>query len=139
MKYTKHISALLALFILLLNSQLLIVSHFCHDNLASVRFTFEKTQNSFSEDMSCCSSENTDSSEEEDSCCKNHKIKLDKKVDLDLIKYFDFNFPLVEISFRTIEIKNFQKKLLQIFRTNYYYTSNSPPIYLKNCQFIFYA
>ena len=138
MNFKRHISVLLALFILLVNSSASLVLHYCHDQIASVSLVYQenKVVDSADED-SCCAS---DDIEDEGSCCSNEEIKVDKKIDYSILKGFQFNFLAVTFEnkmpsfINEVDVLSINKKVL-----DYYCDSNSPPFYKLYSQLIFYA
>lgn len=138
MKFKKHISIFLALFILLVNSSASLVMHFCHDQIAYISLVYQdnKVVDTAEED-SCCAS--ADISEEK-SCCSNEEIKVDKKIDYSILKDFQFDFTAVPFEIKTptlislVEGDTLHQKI-----TDYYCDSNAPPLYKLYSQLVFYA
>jgi len=132
MNLKKHINILLAMLILVSNVGLAFNVHYCGDSVASVSLTsIAKEVN----DKDCCGT-----IIEKSSCCKDKKIKIEKKSDNSILKTFSFQLeiPIVNYDWKpsvfdmVLNFKNFQKQ-------HYYCDANAPPFYKLYSQYIFYA
>lgn len=141
MKFKKHISFLLALFLLVSNVGFAIDVHYCGGEIASVKPSFWKTfesQNTVEE--SCCIQEASTILEENGSCCKDKVVSFQKKFDNVTVNSIsfqsDFNFlledwhPIVNSEFQNFEINKI---------TSLYCAANAPPLFKLYHQYIFYA
>lgn len=141
MKFKKHISFFLALFLLLSNVGVAIDVHYCCGEIASVKPVIWETieyQNTVEE--SCCPPKASSNLEKNDSCCKDKVVHFQKKSENVIVKSIsfqpDFNFLFEEwnpIVFS--EITNFENSLT----TSYYCDANAPPLFKLYHQYIFYA
>ena len=131
MKLNKHISILLAMLILVSNVGLAFNVHYCGDKIASVSFASHK----FDAEKKCCGK-----AEKKSSCCKDKKIKLEKKTDHSVIKYFSFQ---LEAPFASHDWNSFEGLSIANFKSNqalkFYCDSNAPPLYKLYSQYLFYA
>lgn len=105
--------------------------HYCGNKIASVSLV---SQNDFAK-KDCCQK-----AEKKSSCCKDKKIKLEKKTDHSVIKYFSFQ---LEVPFASHDWKPFECLNIANFKSNqvlkFYCDSNAPPRYKLYSQYIFYA
>lgn len=132
MKLKKHISLLLASLLLVSNISFAINVHYCAGSIASISLESIKKKN----DSDCCGKKI-----EKSTCCKDKKIKLEKKADDSIVKtiVFDFGNPfLIPYQFEFLALNRVifesQSKLIQ-----YYCDSNAPPLYKLYSQYVFYA
>ena len=137
MNFKKHISFVLALFILSINSSASLVMHFCHDQIASVSLSLSDVKLSSDTEDTCCKA---DDKKEEKSCCSDKQIKVEQKIDYSLLK--DFQFTFLAVVFNS-EIQKFTFTNSTFFNhtkvLDYYCDSNAPPFYQLYSQRIFYA
>lgn len=141
MKFKKHISFLLAIFLLVSNTGFALGVHYCGGNVASVKPVFWKTSESLSkEEKGCCSPKVSTITDKKDSCCKNKVVHFQKKsgkVTLNSISFQpDFVFLFEEwnpIVFT--EFSNFEDSRI----ISYYCDANAPPLFKLYHQYIFYA
>jgi hypothetical protein len=141
MKFKKHISIFLALFLLVSNVGFAVDVHYCGGEIASVKPIFWETvasQNTI--ENSCCAPKASSIIEKKDSCCKDKIVKFQKKsgkVTLNSITFQpDFNCLFEEwtpIVFT--KISNFKNSKI----TSYYCDANAPPLFQLYHQYIFYA
>ena len=133
MRIRKHISILLAILLLVSNVGLAFNVHYCGDEIASVSL-----KNPFfnqNTEENCCGI-----AEKKSNCCNDKVFKFDKKSDNLIVKIvtFQINSPFIFQDWKPIV---FSKK--PIFKnckiTSYYCSANAPPIFMRNCQLIFYA
>jgi hypothetical protein len=141
MRFKKHISLLLAFFLLVSNVGFAVDVHYCGGEVASIKPIYWKTAESLNEvEKECCAPEATASVEKKDSCCKDKVVNFQKKsenVTLNSLSLqLDFTF-LIEkwnpIVFS--EISNFESSRI----TSYYCDANAPPLFKLYHQYIFYA
>jgi hypothetical protein len=133
MNFRKHISILLAFFLLITHSGLAFNVHYCDDVIASI--TVFSNSNANEIEKNCCGIVEKDSK-----CCQNKIIKSEKKSDQILLKSFSFetlNGILVQnnILFEIVTVLNFKKTK----PSNYTFNANAPPIFERNCQRNIYA
>ncbi len=141
MKFKKHISFLLAIFLLLSNMGLAIDVHYCGGEVASVKPIYWKNYDSLlATEESCCAPEASSLIEKKESCCKDKVIQFEKKQENVIIKSFtfqsDFIFLIEEwnpIIFT--EFSNFEDSRI----ISYYCDANAPPLFKLYHQYIFYA
>ena len=141
MKFKKHISFLLAIFLLVSNTGFAVDVHFCGGNVASVKPIFWKNSESLNkEEKGCCPPKVSAFTNKIDSCCKNkvfHFQKKSGKVTINSISFQpDFIFLFEErnpIVFA--EFSNFENSRI----ANYYFDANAPPLFKLYHQYIFYA
>jgi hypothetical protein len=141
MNFKKHISFLLALFLLVSNTGFAIDVHYCGGEIASVTPVYYKNYESLlATEESCCAPENPSLVEKKESCCKDKVIHFEKKQENVIIKSFafqcDFIFLVEEwnpIVFK--EYSNFENSRI----TPYYCDANAPPLFKLYHQYIFYA
>lgn len=135
----KHISILLALFILVINSSATLVFHSCHDEIAYVSINYQDASLATSADENSCCSPIKDENAP-DGCCSNQEIKVGKKVDYSLANQLKIVFEAVG-SISTKIYSNPQQTLATTIQENVHYTfdSHAPPFYKLYSQFVFYA
>ncbi|HSN49027.1 MAG TPA: hypothetical protein VLR29_09715 [Flavobacterium sp.] len=141
MKFKKHISFLLAFFLLVSNVGLAVDVHYCGGEIASVKPVFWRTaesQNTVEE--SCCPPQASSIEDENAGCCKDKVFHIQEKsenVTINSISFqTDFNFLLEEskpIVFA--EVPNFESNKI----SSYYCDANAPPLFKLYHQYIFYA
>lgn len=141
MKFKKHISFLLAIFLLVSNTGFALDVHYCGGKVASVKPIYWKNYESLppNED-SCCASKTSRLVEKKESCCKDKVIHFEKKQENILIKSLAFqsNFlffiddwnPVVFTTF-----SNFEDNCVP----SYYCDANAPPLFKLYHQYILYA
>ena len=141
MKFKKHISFLLAFFLLVSNVGLAVDVHYCGGEIASVKPVFWRTvesQNTVEE--SCCPPKASNIVDENGGCCKDKVFNIQKKSE---------NVTLISISFQPVFNFLFEKWNPIVFfeipsfesnkTTSYYCDANSPPLFKLYHQYIFYA
>lgn len=131
MKIHKHIAILLSMLILVSNVGLAFNVHYCGDKIASVSLASLKEAS----ERDCCGK-----AEKKSPCCKDRKIKLEKKTDNSVVKAFSFQ---LEVPFAPYEWKPVGGLAVISFKSNqanaFYCDSNAPPLYKLYSQYIFYA
>lgn len=133
MKIRKHISILLATLLLVSNVGLAFNVHYCGDEIASVSLN-NPFFNKNSEDY-CCGI-----AEKKSNCCNDKVIKFDKKPDNSVVKIvgFQIHTPFIFQDWKPIVFG--KKTVLKNCKvSSYTFNTNSPPIFMRNCQLIFYA
>ena len=133
MKFKKHISILLAFFLLVSNVGLAFDVHYCGNKIASVSLKTPFLSQDF--EKNCC-----EKIEKKSACCKDKVVHFQKKSDNLLIKAFSLN---ADIPFLIEEwdpivfsgITNFKS----FENTFYYCDAHSPPLFKLYSQYIFYA
>jgi hypothetical protein len=132
-KIRKHISILLAMLLLVSNVGLAFNVHYCGDEIASVSLKNPFFNQNPEDD--CCGI-----AEKKSNCCNDRVIKFDKKAQNSIVKTisFEINTPFILQDWKPIV---FEKK--SVFKkenvTSYTCDANLPPIFMRNCQLIFYA
>jgi hypothetical protein len=138
MVFKKHISLLLAFFLLVSNSGLAFNVHFCGEKIAAISSVFSNEEvcvMPVKAEKSCCAKE-----KETKKCCSDKKVNLESKAEKSIIKSVTFDFYSVFITndwkpivfSETLSICCPQNK-------DYYCDSHSPPLYDLYCQFTLYA
>ena len=141
MNFKKHISFLLAIFLLVSNTGFALGVHYCGGNVASVKPIFWKTSETLNkEEKGCCPPKVATITNKKDSCCKNKVIHFQKKsgkVTLNSISFqpdFVFLFeewnPIVFTKFSNSEVSRI---------ISYYCDANAPPLFKLYHQYVFYA
>lgn len=129
----KHISFLLAFFLLVTNSGLAFNIHYCGNEIAavSIKTTFISTAS----EKSCCGI-----NEAKSHCCKDKVIHIEKKSDNVILKAFAFNaysFVLID-QYKSIVFSPFQNFKNHTAAT-YFCEAHAPPLFKQYHQYIFYA
>ncbi len=141
MKFKKHISILLALFLLVSNVGFAVDVHYCGGEIASIKPVFWKTfesKNTVGE--SCCPRKASSILQENGSCCKDKVLSFQKKFENVTVNSIscqpDFNFLFEDWHpiFCT-EFQNFESSKI----TSFYCDANAPPLFKLYHQYIFYA
>ncbi|WP_300567513.1 hypothetical protein [Flavobacterium sp.] len=131
MKIKKHIAILLSMLILVSNVGLAFNVHYCGDKIASVSFVSHQLD----AEKKCCGK-----AEKKSSCCKDKKVKLEKKTDHSVLKQFSFQIeiPMVSHDWKPLDYLNVANfKSNQVLK--FYCDSNAPPLYKLYSQYVFYA
>jgi len=80
MKFKKHVSFLLAIFLLISNTGFAIDVHYCGGEVASVKPIYCKNyESTLATEESCCAPETSNLVEKNESCCKDKVIHFEKK------------------------------------------------------------
>jgi hypothetical protein len=132
-KITKHISILLTTLLLITNIGLAFNVHYCGDNIASVSLKIPNSNTDFEKD--CCGKVI-----EKSSCCKDKVIKFEKKSENTIAKSigFDVDYDFIILEYNTF-FYTYKANFKHCNQTSYTCNANAPPIFKRNCQFIFYA
>lgn len=141
MKFKKHISLLLAIFLLVSNTGFAIDVHYCGGKIASIKPAFLESKETQSlKEENCCPPKATSITNKKESCCKDKVVHFQKKsgkVTLNSIAFQpDFTFLFEEwnpIVFT--EYSNFESNRI----ITYYCDANAPPLFKLYHQYIFYA
>ena len=138
MRFRKHISILLAFFLLVSNVGLAFDVHYCGEKVASIQpFYLKSSGTSNSVEKGCCEKKVS----KKDSCCKNKVVHLQKKSDNVLIKAFSLN--AADTPFLIKEwnpIVFFKSTIFKSFENNSYYCdAHSSALFKLYSQYIFYA
>jgi hypothetical protein len=133
MRFKKHISILLAFFLLVSNVGLAFDVHYCGKEIASVSLkTDYSSQNS---EKKCC-----DKVEKKSPCCKDKVVHFQKKSDNVLIKAFSLNADVPFLIKEWNPIVFSKGIIFKSFENNSYYCdAHSPPLFKLYSQYIFYA
>ncbi len=116
------------------NSGLAFNVHYCGDEIASISLKMAKK--SLDLETNCCGIV-----EEESNCCNDKLFQIQETSDKfqENITKIEFNAIVVETQNKFVEFfkkSNFKASKASIF---YPFLDNLPPIFKRNCQFIFYA
>ena len=133
MRITKHISILLAILLLVSNIGLAFDVHYCGDEIDSISLK-SPFFNQNSED-NCCGI-----AEKKSNCCHDKVFKFDKKTDNSIVKTVSFQIdnPFVFQDWKPIFFG--KKTVFKNYEITFYTcNANAPPIFMRNCQLIFYA
>lgn len=141
MKFKKHISFLLAIFLLVSNTGFAIDVHYCGGKIASIKPSYWESKESLSsKEKSCCPPKVTTIANKKESCCKDKVVHFQKKsgkVTLNSISFQpDFTF-----LFEEWNPIIFSKEVIIAHNciTSYYCDANAPPLFKLYHQYIFYA
>lgn len=132
MVFKKQIVFIIAILLLVSNNGIAFKVHYCGENIASIGL--ETTFNDAFKEDGCC-----DDVKEYSTCCSDKTIKPQKSIDQLLFKSISFETPnfIIPIPFEIISanvIANYNNIPIIGFECS----TNAPPIFKKNCQFIFY-
>lgn len=133
MKFNRHISILLAFFVLVSNIGFAFNVRYCGNDITSVTLKTPIQDKELEKD--CCGFV-----EKESHCCKDKEVKFEKKTD-DLIQktvsfHSDFILQSNEWNPSVFSfVSNFKKNAV----TSYYCDANAPPFFKLYNQYIFYA
>ena len=134
MKIKKHISFILAFFILVSSIGLAFNVHYCGGKVASIEPTYFKLDtNSIKQD--CCEKKVI----KKNSCCKNKIFHFQKKSDNTILKAFSFNADVIflkEVYENVVLPPVFNNT--KTTATSYFFKANSPPFFKLFHQYIFY-
>jgi hypothetical protein len=132
MNLKKHISFLLAFFLLVSNSGMAFNVHYCGDEIASVSLKTEIAKDS---ESNCCGI-----NEAKSHCCKDKVVHFEKKSDNGILKAFAFN---AISAFLIEDWKPIIFSSIQNFKSNkaasYFCDANAPPLFKQYHQYIFYS
>lgn len=135
MKIQKHISILLASFVLMANLGYTFTVHYCNDTIASISLAANFEEPCNEPISSCCAK-----ADSHDDCCSNKTIQVEKKND----NFFSKSFSL-DIQSSAILTNNLVNFIIQneiptsVLFASFYSESNGPPLYQLYSQYTFYA
>ena len=132
MIFKKHISILLAIFLLVSNLGLAFNVHYCEDEIASITINAAPTASQKKVDE-CCGVV-----EKESGCCNDKVIKAEIKSDQIIVKSLLFDFVPVTYDWKPLVFtlnNNFEQRDI----ITYFCDANAPPLYLLYSQYTFYA
>lgn len=137
MKFKKHISLLLAMFLLVSNMGMAINVHYCGGEIASIAPAYLKLspveQNS---ESGCCAPV----SELKESCCKDKVVQFQKKSDNFVVKTFFFNTAFAVLAPEWSPAVYSKTSNYKVNSAAYYFCeANVPPFFKLYHQYIFYA
>ena len=141
MKIKKHISFILAIFLLVSNTGFAFDVHYCRENIAFVKPVFWKSSETLNkENKGCCEIKFSIKTNKKDSCCKNKVVHFQKKsgkITLNSItSQPDFIFLFEECNAITfVKPTSFENSRIVIYCCD----ANAPPFYKLYHQYIFYA
>ena len=133
MKFRKHISVIIAFFLLVSNVGLAFNVHYCGDEIASVSLKTSVSSHDYEKD--CCGVV-----EKKSNCCNDRIVQFQKKIDHSVLKAFSsdsvFTFTVEEWHPVILTpVSNFKSNQA----TSYYCDANAPPFFKLYHQYIFYA
>ncbi len=107
--------------------------HFCADVVASITINSDLNVQEIEDD--CCGI-----TEEQSQCCDDKVIVVEKKSDQIVIKSssFETSIFLLVTNNDVLEIVS-KVNFKRLTTSNYICNANSPPIFERNCQLVFYA
>ncbi|WP_395045136.1 hypothetical protein [Flavobacterium sp.] len=139
MHYKKHISLIIAFFLLVSNSGLAFNVHFCEGKIASISSVFTKEEvceTPIKEEKTCCYNPKT----EHKKCCSDREVNLKAKTEKSVVNTISFDLNSL---FYYVELETIRYNLVKLIQFSqiieYCYNSNAPPFYKLYCQFTFYA
>ncbi len=137
MKFKKHISILLAFFLLVSNLGLAFDVHYCGEKVASIQpFYLKSGETSNSVEKGCCEKKVS----KKDSCCKNKVVHFQKKSDNLITKVFSVNADTPFLIKEWSPIISSEITIFKSFENNTYYCdAHSPPLFKLYSQYIYYA
>ncbi|NGY36143.1 hypothetical protein FQU23_001295 [Flavobacterium sp. XN-5] len=137
MKFKKHISLLLAIFLLVSNMGMAVNVHYCGGEIASIAPVYLKSSSvEQTKEKGCCSSV----SESKESCCMDKVVQLQKKSDNFVVKTFFFNIATAVLTPEWSPIIYAGTSNFKIKSADYYFCdANAPPFFKLYHQYIFYA
>jgi hypothetical protein len=142
MKFKKHISFILAFFLLVSNIGFAVDLHYCRGEVASVKPIYWKNTESLnSVNDNCCGPKVIYNVQKKDSCCKDKVVHFQKKSENGTLNSLSFNpdFICLLKEWNPIifpEISKFEGNPITAY---YYCDANAPPLFKLYHQFLFYA
>ena len=134
MKFKKHISLLLAFFLLVSNTGLAFNVHYCGDKVASVEPVY--LHSDINPDQKGCCGEKV---EKQDSCCRSITLQFQEKSVNNLAKSFSFKAGLLFIKEdNSLFVIPSIGDTAETSVPSYHYEVNSPPFFKLYHQYIFY-
>jgi len=141
MKFKKHISFILAFFLLVSNIGFAVDVHYCGGEVASVKPIYWKnTEFPNSVKDNCCGLKVTSNVQKKDSCCKDKVVHFQKKSENTTLNSISFlpNFVFLVEEWNPIIFSEISKCVGNPI-TSYYCDANAPPLFKLHHQFLFYA
>lgn len=137
MKFNKHISLLLAVFLLISNMGLAINVHYCGDKIASVFPVYLKTAAvEKSSKKACCIA----ALKTKEKCCKDKVVHFQKKSDNFVVKKFFSSIAIAILLPEWIPAVFLSTSNFKVCSTtSYFCDANAPPFFKLYNQYIFYA
>ncbi len=141
MNFKKHISFLLAIFLLVSNVGFAVDVHYCGEKIASIKPNYWKNSEEVnSKEKSCCPPKSNTIAGKKDHCCKDKVVHFQKKsgkITFSSISFQPFFIVLIEEWKPIIFPEHSGSHSGSI--TTYYCDSNAPPLFKLYQQYIFYA
>lgn len=139
MQFKKHISLLLAFFLLVSNSGLAINVHYCEGKIAAVSSVFSKEEiceTPVKEEKSCCAKPDP----QHKKCCSDKEVNLKNKTEKIVLKTISFDLDSVYFQ-NEWNVVVFNSKPTTSYTNNvvYYCDANAPPLYQLYCQFTLFG
>ena len=141
MKFKRHISFILAFFLLVSNIGFAVDVHYCRGEVASVKPIYWKnTESPNSVKDNCCGLKVTSNVQKKDSCCKDKVVHFQKKSENTILDSISFlpNFVFLVDEWNPIifsKVSKFEGDRIAC----YYCDANAPPLFKLYHQFLFYA
>ena len=128
----KQICLLLAFFVLLSQTIAAFNVHFCNARIAAI--SIQSNTDNIDIEEKCCGDTKKNAG-----CCNNKVIKSLKKSETVFLKSFYFPSEIVSLFDVFKPIWHLSKiTFKKINASKYFYSSNAPPLFTQNCQFVFY-
>lgn len=141
MKFKKHISIILAFFLLVSNIGFAVGVHYCRGEVDSVKpIYWNNTESPNSVRDNCCGSKMTSNVQKKNSCCKDKIVHFQKKSENVTLNSLFFlpNFVFFVEEWNPIIFSKISKSEGSGI-TSYYCDANAPPLFKLYHQYIFYA
>ncbi|WP_414000214.1 HYC_CC_PP family protein [Flavobacterium sp. W1B] len=137
MKFKKHISLLLAIFLLVSNLGLAINVHYCGGEIASVAPVYlKKTSVEQSAEKACCSVV----SKTKEECCKDKVVHFEKNSDNFVVKKFFSSIAIAILVHEWRPAVFLSTSNFKVYSVPpYFCDANAPPFFKLYNQYIFYA
>lgn len=133
MKFKKHISILLAIFLLVSNVGFAFNVHYCCGKVASVETVYLQLDVKSTDKKSCCEKV------QKESCCRNITYHFQDKSENTLTKSISFN---VDTHFLIVQSNKIVASQIdnptRSSKASYHYETNAPPFFKLYHQYIFY-
>lgn len=140
MKFNKHISFIIAFFLLVSNSGLAFNVHFCEGKIASVSSVFSKEEICETpveaSEKKCC----VEKAKSHKSCCQDKLVNLEDESATLILKSLPFNsyFLVLIEEWNPIVFSSVSKSKSSKI-TSYFCDTNAPPFFKLYHKYIFYA
>ena len=128
----KQICLLLAFFVLLSQTTAAFNVHFCNTRITAI--SMRSNTDNIDIEEKCCAATKKNAG-----CCHNNQIKSLKKSETVFLKSFYFPSEIVSLFdvFKPIWHSS-EIASKKVNASKYFYSSNAPPLFTLNCQFVFY-